>query len=150
MDNILEDLGLSPEVEKYLVSTFKELSVDDCSRNDIELKNEWELERFEEAGFIDKTEDEYKEFPFKVHQYVVTSQVKAIDLDNVAASYNATIRERDILRTNECIGSTDALYINNDKIDNCWYLIEFKNGEWDYKDIKEKASQLWLAFYNHN
>ena len=138
MDNILEDLGLSPEVEKYLVSTFKELSVDDCSRNDIELKNEWELERFEEAGFIDKTEDEYKEFPFKVHQYVVTSQVKAIDLDNVAASYNATIRERDILRTNECIGSTDALYINNDKIDNCWYLIEFKNGEWDYKDIKEK------------
>lgn len=138
MDNILEDLGLSPEVEKYLVSTFKELSVDDCSKNDIELKNEWELERFEEAGFIYKTKNEDKEYPYKVHQYVVTSQVKAIDLDNVAASYNATIREKDILRTNECIGSTDALYINNDKIDNCWYLIEFKNGEWDCDGIRKK------------
>ena len=136
--SVIENLDLSDNVEKYLVSTFMNLSVDDSNNNDIHLKDKWVAERFVEAGLIDTSILEKAVYPLNVHEYVVTSQEKAIDFDNIAASYNATMKERDIFRTNECIGSTDALYIKGDNEKSTWYLIEFKNGDWDCNGIREK------------
>lgn len=148
--SVIENLDLSDNVEKYLVSTFMDLSVDDSNNNDILLKDKWVAERFVEAGLIDTSILEKAVYPLSVHEYVVTSQEKVIDFDNIAASYNATMKERDIFRTNECIGSTDALYIKGDNEKSTWYLIEFKNGDWDCNGIREKIYDSITLLNNIN
>lgn len=148
--NVSEKLNLSDEIEEYLVSTFMNLSVDDSNNSDILLEDKWVVERFVEAELINSSILENVAYPLRVHEYVVTSQEKAINFDNIATSYNATMKERDIFRTNECVGSTDALYIKGDNEKSTWYLIEFKNGDWDYNGIRDKIYDSITLLNNIN
>ena len=67
---------------------------------------------------------------------MVLSDEKALNLDNLAASYAATQQYVDCMRQNCMLSTVDALYVDAKK--EC-YFIEFKNGEWTENDISKKV-----------
>lgn len=138
---IREKLALPENVQKYLIGTLYDISVDDSNnkdngkvKDDNEISNKWVEERLAEAGFIEKTTE--TNYPKKVHEHVVLSKTEAINLDNIAASYAATLRREDPMRANVTLSTVDAFYTNEKGTS---YFIEFKNGKWEKGDIKGKV-----------
>lgn len=146
-ENVRKILNLPKNAESFWLAELKELSADDTGKNKIIIDDIWMAQRFAEAGLIDAEELEAKEYPMSIPEYVVTDKSLAIDLDNVAASYKATKSRKDILRTNETLSTVDALYIDAD-VGNKWNFIEFKNGDWDFKDIKTKVYESLVLLNN--
>ncbi|HBA47258.1 MAG TPA: hypothetical protein DDY31_19940 [Lachnospiraceae bacterium] len=138
--NIAQILGMPKDVEKILVGTLYELSADDGGNNDIEISDEWTLKRFIEAGFIRgirENEIEKIQYPYAVNEHVVFSDEPALNLDNLAASYQATKRRNSVIQVNDTLSTIDALAIRGK---DAWYLFEFKNGEWNVRDIEKKIN----------
>lgn len=131
---ICERLPLPEQVAKYLINTFYDISVDDGGGHDIEIKDQWMEGRFAAAGLIEKAGGNF--YPKKISEHMVLSREEALDLDNVAASYAATLRNSDCMRENTTLHTTDAFYANEEGVCS---LIEFKNGDWKTGEIKEKV-----------
>lgn len=133
-NRICTELHLPDEIEKYFIGTFYDISVDDGGKNVIEVSDAETEERMISAGLIrDICEGEY---PKKIVQHMVLSDEKALNLDNLAASYAATQQYVDCMRQNCMLSTVDALYVDAKK--EC-YFIEFKNGEWKENDISKKV-----------
>lgn len=133
-NRICTELHLPDEIEKYFIGTFYDISVDDGGKNVIEVSDAETEERMISAGLIrDICEGEY---PKKIVQHMVLSDEKALNLDNLAASYAATQQYVDCMRQNCMLSTVDALYVDAKK--EC-YFIEFKNGEWTENDISKKV-----------
>lgn len=133
-NRICTELQLPDEIEKYFIGTFYDISVDDGGKNVIEVSDEETEEHMISAGLIrDICEGEY---PKKIVQHMVLSDEKALNLDNLAASYAATQQYVDCMRQNCMLSTVDALYVDAKK--EC-YFIEFKNGEWTENDISKKV-----------
>lgn len=125
-NRICTKLQLPDEIEKYFIGTFYDISVDDGGKNVIEVLDEETEEHMISAGLIrDICEGEY---PKKIVQHMVLSDEKALNLDNLAASYAATQQYVDCMRQNCMLSTVDALYVDAKK--EC-YFIEFKmvNGQ---------------------
>lgn len=133
-NRICTKLQLPDEIEKYFIGTFYDISVDDGGKNVIEVLDEETEEHMISAGLIrDICEGEY---PKKIVRHMVLSDEKALNLDNLAASYAATQQYVDCMRQNCMLSTVDALYVDAKK--EC-YFIEFKNGEWTENDISKKV-----------
>ncbi len=132
---IRKGLQLPENVEKYLIGTFYDICVDDGGKHKIQIADKWMEKRLAEAGFI-KTTGTAKCYPMEVDEHMVLSEEEAVNLDNVAASYAATLSRVDCMRENAILSTTDAFFRNTEG--NC-YLIEFKNGDWKKEDIKQKV-----------
>lgn len=131
---IREKLALPEEVQKYLIGTFYDISIDDGGGHKIEILDEWMEDRLAEAGFIEKTTVD--KYPKEAYEHMVLSREEAINLDNIAASYAETLQTIDPMRANSTLSTVDAFYTDEN---NRSYFIEFKNGDWKEKEIKGKV-----------
>lgn len=136
--NIIELLDFPKEVEERFIDSLRNISIDD-GKNEIEIIDECMLERFYSAQLLSDDVYENKqniEYPLKVGQNVVYLDELALNLDNISASYSATKKELDCFRSNITLSTVDALYVNSAQE---WFLIEFKNGNWDKEEIRNKC-----------
>ncbi len=141
--NIRERLPLPEQVAEYLINTFYDISVDDGGGHDIEITDQWMEERFVAAGLIEKTNENY--YPKKISEHMVLSREEALNLDNVAVSYAATLRKSDCMRENTTLHTTDAFYVNEE---GACSFIEFKNGAWKKGEIKKKVYESIVLLNN--
>ena len=139
--NIAQILSLPPDVEKILIGTLYDLSVDDGGNSDITITDEWILRMFVQAGIIKNIKEEELDtvcFPYLLSEHVVDSQELALNLDNIAASYQETKKQGSVVRINNTLSTIDCLHIRQR---DAWYLIEFKNGDWTARDIEKKVHE---------
>lgn len=137
--NIAQILSLPEEAEKILIGTLYDISVDDGKNNDLNIPDEWTLERFMEAGLTRDIQEEmgFIQYPCKINERVVFSEELALNLDNIAASYQATKKRGCLMPINYTMSTIDSLYIKEKDV---WNLIEFKNGNWTVQDIEKKVN----------
>ncbi len=138
--NIAQILSLPEEAEKILIGTLYDISVDDGKNNDLNIPDEWTLERFMEAGLTRDIQAEDMgsiQYPCKINERVVLSEELALNLDNIAVSYQATKKQGCLLPINYTLSTIDSLYIKEKDV---WNLIEFKNGNWTVQDIEKKVN----------
>ena len=100
--NIAQILSLPEEAEKILIGTLYDISVDDGKNNDLNIPDEWTLERFMEAGLTRDIQEEmgFIQYPCKINERVVLSEELALNLDNIAVSYQATKKQGCLLPIN--------------------------------------------------
>lgn len=132
------------KIQEILMDTFYEMSVDDGQKHDIVLEDSWMEERFVEAGLIEVSDDMSEElYPKKVHERMVLSRTKAINLDSVAASYSATLKSNNPLQGEFTRSTADSLFVPSCKENEKKhvYLIEFKNGDWKTDEVYNKIKE---------
>ena len=137
--NIAQISGMLEDVAQILIGTLYDLSADDGGNNDIEIPDEWTLRRFMEAGFIrniNENEMEQIKYPYMVSQHVVYTDELALNMDNLSASYQATKARNSVIKINNTLSTVDALCVRDKE----WYLFEFKNGNWNVRDIEDKIN----------
>lgn len=137
-ENLIQSLQLPDEVYECWVSTLKELSTDDTSGNSFIADDEWAEEQLVNTGWCVYKSGKNSR-PHELAMNVITSEVEALDMDNISKSYSLTQKKKNPLRTNETLETVDALCFQRKEDHQIeLYLIEFKNGEWNYSQIKEK------------
>lgn len=137
-EEIKDILKLPSQIESILIDSLYNLSADDGGKNNIEIKDEWELKKFMEAGLLCFPSDHNLQeinYPYSMVIHIVTSQDIALNMDSIGESYNATKNSKSVLNEYQKLSTVDAIYITGKE----WYFIEFKNGDWDYKDIEKKV-----------
>lgn len=139
---IREIMDLPKEIEQYFIATLSELSEDDKG-NKVKITDAWMEEHLAAVGLIEKTIG--MDYPKEAVQSVVFSKKEALNLDNIAVSYAKTRRKKDCMYENVTLSTVDAFFVNGKK--EC-YLIEFKNGDWNKKDIKIKIYES-IALLNN-
>lgn len=141
-----ERLKLSDEANELLINTFQKISFDDT--NKVEIYNKEMLDFMYKNKILVKPDGENittLRFPEKRGTYVVTSQTDALDLDNVAESYRATEKNKNPYISNIQYSTADAVYIDENKET---YIIEFKNGRWEWKDLRFKIEGTEIILKN--
>lgn len=144
--SIAQILDLPQDVENVLIGTLYDISVDDGGNNGIEIPDKWTLERFIEAGIIRNINVGQINtilYPYTLDGHVVFSDKLALNLDNIAASYQETKKRNYVIKINDTLSTIDCLYI---KEKDAWYLIEFKNGDWNARDIEKKVHETLQLF----
>lgn len=139
--NIAQILSLPDDVADILTGTLYDISIDDGNNNSIKIPDMWTLERFIEAGIIRNIrEDEIEtiQYPYIAYEHVVFSDELALNLDNIAASYQETKKRSRVIQINDTLSTIDSLYIREK---DAWYLFEFKNGDWNVRDIEKKVHE---------
>lgn len=139
--SIAQILCLPEEAEKILIGTLYDISVDDGKNNDLSIPDEWTLKRFIEAGLVRDVkaeETDLTQYPYIINERVVFSDKPALNLDNIAASYQATKKRGHLIPVNDTLSTIDSLYIKEKDV---WWLLEFKNGDWSARDIKKKVDE---------
>lgn len=137
--NIVQVLNLPDDVADILTGTLYDISIDDGNNNNIKIPDAWTLERFIEAGIIRNiSEDEIEtiQYPYIAYEHVVFSDELALNLDNIASSYQETKKRSRVIQINDTLSTIDSLYIGERDV---WYLLEFKNGDWNFRDIEKKV-----------
>lgn len=142
--NIAQILCLPEEAEKILIGTLYDISVDDGKNNDLSIPDGWTLKKLMEAGLVRDIMAEQEEsiqYPYRINEHVVLSEELALNLDNMAASYQETKKRVSLMPVNHTLSTIDSLYMK-EKDD--WYLLEFKNGDWTAWDIEKKVHETLL------
>lgn len=141
-------LKLGNVANRILINTFQKISFDDT--NKVKISNEEMLNFMYDNKILVKPAGENiatLQFPIDRGTYVVTSQTDALDLDNVAESYHATAKNINPLISNAKYSTADAMYIDENKDT---YIIEFKNGGWEWRDIRLKIDETEILLNNLN